>query len=147
MGIKAKQASLPLRTQRFYERVSAERERALVELDDVFTQDVHFMNPVVDEIGMQKFRAQWLRAFNMYTVFHFSNFFVTGNDDRFIMSYEMRTKFFIGPVFTIKLTTECFGRDGKVATMRDEFDTMITLLQPFPLLTCAYKAVMRVLIA
>lgn len=138
---------LPQRMQRFYERVSSERERALVELPELFTNDIHFMNPVVDEMGMDKFYAQWMRAFSMYKTFHFEGFYVTGDDQRFIMSYTMMNGFVIGPVFTIKLTTECWARDGKICKMRDEFDVMGTFLQPFPLLTWMYRSACRILIA
>ena len=140
-------STLPQRIQTFYKRVSDEGSAALSELDALFTKDIHFMNPVVDEKGIDTFRAQWKRAFSMYTTFKFTPLEVLGDEEHFTLSYEMSVGFFIGPVLVIPLVTECRGRNGKVYWMRDYFDTMTTLLQPVPPLLWLYKTVMRALVA
>jgi hypothetical protein len=139
--------SLGKRTLAFYERASREGRAALEELPTVFSNDIHFMNPVVDEQGIDTFRAQWERAFGMYSVFNFSEFVLEGDDSHFTLSYVMKIQFLIGPVFVIPLVTECKGQKGKVVWMKDYFDTMTTLLQPVPPLLWLYKTIMRVLVA
>ncbi|HEX7283471.1 MAG TPA: hypothetical protein VF239_15550, partial [Vicinamibacterales bacterium] len=49
-------ASLPLRIKNFYERVSVDRNAALVELPMLYGDNVHFINPVVDQHGLAAFR-------------------------------------------------------------------------------------------
>ena len=49
-------ASLPNRIKEFYERVSIEREAALIDLPALYADDVHFINPVVDQHGLAAFR-------------------------------------------------------------------------------------------
>lgn len=145
--IAANPHGTPGRILAFYERVSREGAAALEELPTLFTEDVHFLNPVVDETGLETFHAQWRRAFAMYKVFEFRDIIVMGTEDRFVLSYVMHVGFFIGPTLRIPSTTECFTRSGKVYELRDSFDTMVTLLQPVAPLLWLYKKAMRTLIA
>lgn len=139
--------SLPHRVKRFYERVSREREAALVELPELYTSDIRFQNPVVDERGLDAFRRQWDRAFSQYKVFEFVNIELVGDDRAFTMRYEMNIRFALGPTFRTAMVTDSQGRDGKVFHTRDYFDVVGSLVEPFPLVSWAYKKIAGLVVA
>lgn len=140
-------AALPQRIKRFYERMGRERERALVELPELYTSDVRFQNPVGDYQGLEAFRAQWVRAFAQYQVFEVENIELVGDEQTFTMTYSMNIRFAIGPTFRTPAVSEFHGRDGKVYITRDYFDVVGSLLSPFPLVTWAYKKIFSLLVA
>jgi ketosteroid isomerase-like protein len=140
-------ASLPERVKRFYERVSTEGTAALAELEDLYTTDIHFINPVVDERGLPAFEQQWRKALRMYKVFRFEDIQVVGDDASFSLTYSMSLRFGFGPVFRTEMATDCHGRDGKVYRARDYFDPLGSILGPFPVLSWVYKKVFGVLVA
>ena len=61
--------SLPNRIKEFYERVSVERGAALVDLAALYSDDVHFINPVVDQHGIEAFKEAWVTGLRKYKVF------------------------------------------------------------------------------
>jgi limonene-1,2-epoxide hydrolase len=139
--------ALPARIKRFYERMSREREAALVELPELFTSDVRFQNPVGDYRGLDAFRRQWDRAFSQYKVFAVEGIEHVGDDRTFTMTYSMNIRMAFGPTFRVAMATEFHGRDGKVHAMRDYFDVVGTLVDPFPLVAWAYKKIFSLLVA
>lgn len=139
--------SLPHRIKAFYERVSVERGAALDELTELYTDDVHFINPVVDEHGMASFREAWDIALRKYKVFKFNDIEVTGSEELFSLNYSMTISFGFGPTFTTDMATVCRTRDGKVAFLRDYFDPMGSLVQPFGPVRWLYRKVFGVLVA
>ena len=140
-------ASLPHRIKTFYERVSVERGAALGELPQLYSDDVHFINPVVDEHGMTSFRAAWDTALRKYKVFKFHDIEIAGTDEQFSLSYSMTISFGFGPSFTTDMATVCRARDGKVVFLRDYFDPMGSLVQPFGPVRWIYRKVFGVLVA
>jgi limonene-1,2-epoxide hydrolase len=139
--------SLPNRIKAFYERVSVERDAALVELPDLYGEQVHFINPVVDEHGLGAFRAVWDTAFRKYKVFKFHDIHVIGTDEQFSLTYSMTISFGFGPAFTTEMTTFCRGSGGKVVYLRDYFDPLGALMQPLGPLNWCYRKVFGVLVA
>jgi ketosteroid isomerase-like protein len=140
-------ASLPNRIKEFYERVSIEREAALVDLPALYGDDVHFINPVVDQRGLAAFREAWDTGLRKYKVFRFHDIDVIGSDDRFTLTYSMTIAFGLGPSFRTDMTTSCRARDGKVVFCRDYFDPLGSLMQPFGPLNWCYRKVFGVLVA
>lgn len=132
---------LPYEIKSFYERMSTDHDAALAELPELFTNDIHFINPVVDEKGLDKFRAQWVKAFKSYKVFECHDIIATGDDDYFTLTYTMSIKFALGPTFKTIIATDFRGRDGKVYFCRDYFDVVGSLVKPFPPLAWLYKKV------
>jgi len=139
--------SLPVRLQAFYERVNREREGALDDLAALFAPDVHFLNPVVDDRGIEAFRGAWLKAFRLYKVFEFTNIEVSGTDERFSVAFVMNIRFAIGPRLRVEMVAHCRGRDGQVHYLRDYFDPLGTLLGPVAPLRRLYRTVFGWLIA
>lgn len=139
--------SLPTRVKRYYERVSVDRDKALPELAAIYSDDVHFINPVVDQRGLSHFADAWRKALKMYAVFEFHDIVVTGTDEVFTLTYAMNIRFAIGPTFRTEMSTLCRGRDGKVIYCRDYFDPLGTLAGPFPPLAWLYRVVFRRLVA
>lgn len=138
---------LPYEIKKFYERVSVDRDAALAELPDLYASDVHFINPVVDEEGLDKFTDQWVKAFKSYKVFQFHDIIVTGDDEFFTLTYTMSIKFSFGPTFKTAMATDCRGKNGKVQFCRDYFDVVGSLVQPFPPLAWLYKKVFGLVVA
>lgn len=139
--------ALPARIKAFYERVTIEGEAAMADLSALYTDDVHFVNPVVDQRGLAAFRVVWAKAFRMYRVFEFSNIVVTGTDEVFSLTYSMNIRFAIGPTFRTDMMTDCRGRDGKVFYCRDYFDPLGTLVGPIPPFAWLYRFVFKFLVA
>lgn len=139
--------SLPLRVKRFYERISVERDAALEEIPRLYAEDIRFINPVVDETGLNTFVEYWKKALRSYKVFEFKDVQVTGTDELFSLTYSMNVKFGIGPAFTNTMSTDCHAKDGKVFLCRDFFDPLGMLVQPFPPLNWLYKKVFGLLVA
>jgi hypothetical protein len=140
-------ASLPDRIKTFYERVSVERGAALVDLPELYGDQVHFVNPVVDQRGITEFRAAWDEALRKYKVFRFHDIEAIGTDERFSLTYSMTISFGFGPAFTTDMMTWCHGSAGKVVYLRDYFDPLGTLVQPIGPLRWCYRKVFGVLVA
>lgn len=117
------------------------------ELKELYSADIHFINPVVDEVGLAAFEVQWQKALKSYKVFEFVDVVVVGNDELFTLTYGMNIKFAIGPVFKSQMATDCHGKDGKVYLCRDYFDVVGGLVGPFPPLAWLYKKVFGLLVA
>ena len=141
------QASLPNRIKAFYERVSVERGAALTELPLLYGDGVHFINPVVDEHGIDAFRQAWHTALRKYKVFKFNDIVVLGTDEQFTLTYSMTISFGFGPSFTTDMATSCRAADGKVVFLRDYFDPLGSLVQPLGPLNWIYRKVFGVLVA
>ena len=139
--------SLPNRIKAFYERVSVERGAALAELPLLYGNRVHFINPVVDEHGIDAFRQAWDTALRKYKVFKFNDIVVLGTDEQFTLTYSMTISFGFGPSFTTDMATSCRAADGKVVFLRDYFDPLGSLVQPLGPLNWIYRKVFGVLVA
>ena len=140
-------ASLPNRIKAFYERVSVEREGALVELADLYGEQMHFINPVVDQHGLANFREAWDTGLRKYKVFKFHDIDVVGTDDQFTLTYSMTISFGFGPSFRTDMATSCRASGGKVVFCRDYFDPLGALMQPLGPLNWLYRKVFGVLVA
>lgn len=139
--------SLPDRIKAFYERVSVERAAALVDLPGLYGDHVHFINPVVDQQGLAAFRDAWDTALRKYKVFRFHDIEAIGTDEQFSLTYSMTISFGFGPSFTTDMATFCRARDGKVVFLRDYFDPMGSLVQPFGPVNWLYRKIFGVLVA
>lgn len=139
--------SLKERVKRFYERISVERDAALEELPKLYSDDVHFVNPVVDQVGLQNFTQTWVKALKQYKTFEFKNVEVTGTEEIFSLTYSMNIRFAIGPTFVTDMATDCHARGGKVFFCRDYFDPLGTLVGPFAPLNWLYRKIFSHLVA
>ena len=147
MSQSVESGSLPQRVKQFYERISIDREAALVELPKLYSADIRFINPVVDETGLSTFEAYWKKALHQYKTFEFKNVEVTGTDELFSLTYSMNVKFAFGPAFKGDMSTDCHARDGKVYLCRDFFDPLGMLVQPFGPVSWLYKKIFGYLVA
>ena len=139
--------ALPARLKSFFERLSVDRDVALEDLPAVYSADIHFVNPVVDDRGMAAFLVVWKKALRKYKQFEFSNIVVAGTDEVFSLSYTMNIRFFIGPVFHTDMITDCRGCDGKVVYCRDYFDPLGSLVRPVPPIEWLYRFFFRFLVS
>lgn len=140
--------SLPERVRAFYERVNHEREGALVELPELYDEQMIFANPVLEEQGIDRFESFWHEAFAKYKVFQFDDLTLAADSEEFFtMTYTMRVAFCIGPAFKVISATDFHAQGGKVVRTRDYFDPLGTLVAPFPLMNWLYRKIFRVLVA
>ncbi len=139
--------ALPQRVKKFYERISVERDAALEELAKLYSEDVRFINPVVDQRGLSNFEETWKKALRQYKTFEFKNVLVTGTDELFSLTYSMNIKFAIGPTFVTEMATDCHAKDGKIFLCRDYFDPLGTLVGPFGPISWLYKKIFSHLVA
>jgi hypothetical protein len=139
--------TLPNRIKEFYERVSVEREAALVDLPHLYGDHVHFINPVVDQHGLAAFREAWEKALRKYKVFLFHHIEVIGTEEQFTLTYSMTISFGFGPSFTTDMATACRATGGRVVFCRDYFDPLGSLVQPLGPLSWFYKRVFGLLVA
>ncbi|MDP2270057.1 MAG: nuclear transport factor 2 family protein [Archangium sp.] len=139
--------ALPQRVKKFYERISVERDAALEELAKLYSEDVRFINPVVDQRGLSNFEETWKKALRQYKTFEFKNVLVTGTDELFSLTYSMNIKFAIGPTFVTEMATDCHAKDGKIFLCRDYFDPLGTLVGPFAPISWLYKKIFSHLVA
>ncbi|NLE48183.1 MAG: nuclear transport factor 2 family protein [Sandaracinaceae bacterium] len=145
---KIEAGRLPERVRAFYERVNEEREGALVELPELYADDLIFANPVLEEQGLDRFESFWHEAFGKYKLFQFDGLTLAAeSEDFFTMVYTMRVAFCVGPTFKVISATDFYARDGKVIRTRDYFDPLGTLVGPFPILNWLYRKIFRVLVA
>lgn len=140
-------ASLPHQIKAFYERVSVEREAALVDLPDLFSESVHFLNPVVDQRGLPAFREAWDKALRKYKVFEFHDIEVLGTDQHFTLTCTMHISFGVGPLFKINMAASCRASGGKVVLLRDYFDPLGALVEPLGPVRWCYRKVFGLLVA
>jgi len=138
---------LPQRIKTLYSLVATDPAKVLAELPELYTSDLHFINPVVDLRGLDAFTAQWKKAFSTYKLFEIVDIEVVGDEQHFSMTYTMNIRFAFGPTFRMSLATDFRGRDGKVYYTCDYFDVVGSVLEPFPLLSCLYKKIFGLLVA
>ncbi len=138
---------LPTRIKEFYERVSVERGAALVDLPQLYSDDVHFINPVVDQHVLAAGREALYKTLRKYTVFLFHDIEVIGSDEQFTLTYSMTISFGFGPSFTTDMATSCRSRGGKVVLCRDYFDPLGSLVQPLGPVNWVYRKVFGLLVA
>ena len=141
------EAQLPQRVKQFYVRISTERDAALEELPKLYSQDVHFINPVVDQHGLPAFEETWKKALRQYKVFEFKDVQVTGTNELFSLTYSMNIKFAFGPMFVTDMSTDYHAKNGKIFLCRDYFDPLGALVQPFPPLNWLYRKIFGTLVA
>jgi steroid Delta-isomerase len=138
-------APLAQRLQEFYETFPVERERALERLADLFAADVHFRDPFRDTHGIEPLRELFVRMFRQYRQVEFTGFTRNGDDDRFVLTYDMHLRMAVGPMFVTHMASVVRGRDGRVSELVDYYDLPSALASPVPLLGTLYRKAINLL--
>lgn len=130
--------TLPERMQAFYERLNVEKEGALVELPDLYTDDIQFVSPIEERDGIDAYRESWAKAFQTYQAFTFTDFKRIGDEESFALFYTMTIDIGVGNPMPTPTATLFLVRDGKVYYQFDYWDTVGGLMQIYPPLRTAY---------
>ena len=138
-------APLAQRLQDFYEALPVERERALERLGDVFAADVHFRDPFRDTHGIEPLRELFLRMFRQYRQVEFTGFSRDGDDERFVLTYDMHLRMAVGPRFVTHMASVVRGQSGRVVELVDYYDFPSALASPLPLLGSLYRKAINLL--
>jgi len=138
-------APLAQRLQEFYEALPVERERALDRLGDLFADDVHFRDPFRDTHGIEPLRELFARMFRQYRQVEFTGFSRDGDDNRFVLTYDMHLRMAVGPMFVTRMASVVRGRDGRVVELVDYYDFPSALASPIPLLGTLYRKAVNLL--
>ena len=139
-------STLPERMQRFYERLNTEKTAALVELRDLYTDDIQFISPIEERDGLIAFRNSWEQAFKTYRGFSFTDFKRIGDDNAFALFYTMTIDVGIGDPMPTPTATLFIAREGKVYYQYDYWDTVGGLAHIYPPLHTAYEWTVAVLL-
>ncbi|MFO0727577.1 MAG: nuclear transport factor 2 family protein [Myxococcota bacterium] len=137
--------SLASRTRRFYERLSAERDPIIDLLPEIYTEDIHFVDPFRDTVGLPALRELFVRMLKQYPEVRFTNYRALGDDAGFTLIYDMELKMPVGPFFKTEIASVCFTRDGKISELRDYYDFPSSLVSPFGPLRRLYGGIIRAL--
>ena len=138
-------APLAQRLQEFYESFPVERERALERLEQIYTEDVHFRDPFRDTHGISPLRELFERMFRQYRQVEFTGFSRDGDDNRFVLTYDMHLRMAHGPMFVTHMASVVRGRDGRVSELVDYYDFPSALASPVPLLGAIYRKAVSLL--
>ena len=138
-------APLAQRLQEFYETFPVERERALERLGAIFAADVHFRDPFRDTHGIEPLRELFARMFRQYRQVEFTGFSRDGDDNRFVLTYDMHLRMAFGPMFVTRMASVVRGREGRVVDLVDYYDFPSALASPVPLLGTIYRKAVSLL--
>lgn len=138
-------SSLPERLQQFYENSTAERERALDRLPELFATDVHFRDPFRDTHGIDALRELFVRMFKQYKHVAFTDFRIDGDEHAFTMTYLMHLKMIVGPTFSTPMASVVRARDGKIVELLDYYDFPSGFVSPLPWMASVYRNVINAL--
>ncbi|MFO0616104.1 MAG: nuclear transport factor 2 family protein [Polyangiaceae bacterium] len=130
--------TLPERMQAFYERLNVEKEKALDELPELYTDDIQFVSPIEERDGIHAYRDSWAKAFQTYKAFTFTDFKRIGDEQAFALFYTMTIDIGVGNPMPTPTATLFIVRDGKVYYQYDYWDTVGGLAQIYPPLKTAY---------
>ncbi|HVY30799.1 MAG TPA: nuclear transport factor 2 family protein [Polyangiaceae bacterium] len=138
-------SALAQRLQEYYETFPVERERALERLGELFAADVHFRDPFRDTQGIERLRELFVRMFKQYRQVEFTGFSRDGDDDRFVLTYDMHLRMAVGPTFVTHMASVVRGREGRVVELIDYYDFPSALASPLPLLGTLYRKAVNLL--
>jgi ketosteroid isomerase-like protein len=136
---------LPIRVQRFYETLAVERDPVIDRLPELYTDDVHFVDPFRDTVGIPPLRQLFVRMLAQYREVRFTDYRLIGDERGFTLLYTMHMKMAVGPTFRTEIASVCLVRDGKVCELRDFYDLPSSLVSPFGPLRALYGGVVRAL--
>ncbi|APR80040.1 FAD-linked oxidoreductase [Minicystis rosea] len=125
--------------QAFYERLNEEKEAALAELPDLYTDDIQFISPIEERDGIEAFKTSWAQAFKTYQAFTFHDFKCIGDDQAFALFYTMTIYIGVGNPMPTPTATLFIAREGKVYYQYDYWDTVGGLTMIYPPLHTAYQ--------
>lgn len=125
--------TLRQRMRRFYDDITNLGQVALERLPALYRQDIASYTPVENRFGMQAFRQSWLKMFEDYQAFTFTDIHVVGDDLEFAFFQTMTVQLALGDPAAIPVVT-LFRADetGKVFYQRDYWDTAASLAQMCP---------------
>lgn len=132
-------STLAERMQAFYERLNTEKEAALVELPNLYAEDLQFVSPIEERDGIGALRKAWEQAFKTYKSFTFTNFKVIGDERAFALFYTMTIELGVGNPMPTSTAALFLVRDGKVYYQCDYWDTASGLASIYPPLRTAYE--------
>lgn len=138
-------APLAQRLQEYYETFPVERERALERLGELFANDVHFRDPFRETHGIEPLRELFARMFRQYRQVEFTGFSRDGDDQHFVLTYDMHLRMAFGPMFVTRMASVVRGRDGRVVDLVDYYDFPSALASPLPLLGTLYRKAVTLL--
>lgn len=133
-------ATLRQRMQSFYNEITTLGETALQRLPELYREDISSYTPVEDRFGMKAFRESWLKMFQDYKAFTFTDIHVLGDDLEFAFFQTMTVQMSFGDPAPMPIVTLFRADDnGKVFYQRDYWDTAASLAQMSPPLARAYQ--------
>src|SRR6185369_6997829 len=106
---------------------------------------VHFRDPFRDTQGIEPLRELFVRMFKQYRQVEFTGFSRDGDDQHFVLTYDMHLRMVVGPMFVTRMASVVRARDGKVVDLVDYYDFPSALASPIPLLGALYRKAVNLL--
>jgi hypothetical protein len=116
-----------------------EKEAALDELPELYTEDIQFVSPIEERDGIESFKDSWAKAFKTYQAFTFHDFKCIGDENAFALFYTMTIYIGVGDPMPTPTATLFVAREGKVYYQYDYWDTVGGLAEIYPPLRTAYQ--------
>lgn len=133
-------ASLRQRMQSFYNEITNLGETALHRLPELYREDISSYTPVENRFGMKAFKESWIKMFQDYKAFTFTDIHVLGDDLEFAFFQTMTVQMSFGDPAAMPIVTLFRADDnGKIFYQRDYWDTAASLAQMSPPLARAYQ--------
>jgi hypothetical protein len=141
-------AALRQRMLSFYTEVTNLGEIALERLPELYREDISSYTPVENRFGMKAFKESWIKMFQDYKAFTFTDIQVLGTDLEFAFFQTMTVQMGFGDPAPMPIVT-LFRADehGKVFYQRDYWDTAASLAAMSPTLERAYRWAMGTFLA
>ena len=133
-------AALRQRMLSFYTEVTNLGEVALERLPELYREDISSYTPVENRFGMKAFKESWIKMFQDYKAFTFTDIQVLGDDLEFAFFQTMTVQMGFGDPAPMPIVT-LFRADehGKVFYQRDYWDTAASLAAMSPTFERAYR--------
>lgn len=133
-------ATLRQRVQSFYNEITNLGETALNRLPELYREDISSYTPVENRFGIKPFKESWIKMFQDYKAFTFTDIHVLGDDREFAFFQTMTVQMSFGDPAAMPIVTLFRADDnGKIFYQRDYWDTAASLAQMSPPLARAYQ--------
>jgi hypothetical protein len=105
-----------------FARISAEDTTFVEALRPLYAEDVHFEDPIQKVTSFEAFAGVNMRLARRARELSFAVQHVTGDDQAFFVTWHMRFRPKVGPLFEVEGVSHLMSEGGKVRWHRDYWD-------------------------
>lgn len=132
-------STLPDRILSLFATLHLRRENAVADIESLYADDVHFVDPFHDVRGRDAFVAATRALFRHFEEVRFDELEVVGSEPHFVISWVCHMRPKVGPSITARGVSEIRSRGGVVVEHVDHWDAMSSLADTIPGVGALYK--------